>query len=224
MKQATWSIGDHCYIADVRTTPGFVRCRVMPARVIHVAGIARVIASAMSLNPVVQTTVHPCLYSIEGNPHPTRWSALCAAWSQMRQMKISIFTPIVYEGTAPDLPNVPVDMPALGQIVYWIDAQHREILEARVGYLRYELGKLVLAVDESPSNLESSMLHIERWWTSREAVTVQAKCEHTDFDEWKFVSQQELASRVDAQIDQAWADARRRLKEPGFFASSRASA
>ncbi len=212
-----WKLGELCYIADVHIARAEMRFRVMPARVLHVAGVSRTTATAYSANPPWRSLHARCEPFTQGCPFPDRWSAFIHVWREMRRNSISVFKSIRFEGTAPEMENLPADVPQLGQIVYGIDIEAQEVFEAQIGYLRYEYGRLEIGYDESPGNPEASNVRIQKWWSSREAAETYM-LETYDM-QLPFVSKEELATRTDARIDKIWSDALARVKSPEFQAS-----
>lgn len=218
MKQQKWLLGDYCYIADVYIAQGRMRFRVMPARVVHIAGITSRAATAQSVNPLPNwLQLGYCEPFTEGKPLATRFSAFAHVWSEMRKNGISFFTPIRFEGAEPEMNDLPEDIPVLGQVVYGLDIEKREIFEAQIGYLHYKYGKVYVGYDQSPGNPEASHIRIKQWWPTRAAAEIHVRQNH-EGEGWTFVSKEELAKRTDAAIDKIWSDAAERAKSPEFKA------
>ncbi len=212
MEQRKWKLGDGCYIADVNIEQNRMRFRVMPARVVHVAGIGKRVATAQSDNPRLKSRIGRWEPDTEGRPFASRWSALMHVRRTMRKNSISFFTPVKFEGEAPEMKNLPADIPELGQVVYGLDTERQEIFEAQIGYLRYEFGRVNVGYDQSPRNPEASNVRIKRWWPTRAAAEMYAHQHHDGG--WAFVSKEELARRTDAEIEKIWSDAMERIKSP----------
>lgn len=215
MKKQPWKLGDLCYIADVNIEKNRMRFRVMPARVVHIAGITNTIATAQSANPPQNGLGYYELFT-EGDPFPTQWSAILHTWREMRKNYISLFMPIRFEGEVPEMEGLSADIPALGQIIYGLDAEMREIFEARVGFLRYEYGRVDVGYDQSSGNAEASNVRIRQWWLTRAAA--EAHVQEIHGETWAFVSKEQLAERVNAEINKIWSDASIHAQSPEFKA------
>lgn len=216
MEQRKWKLGDRCYIADVSIAQNRMRFRVMPARVMHVAGIDRRVATAQSVNPRFTSLLARWEPTAEGRPFASLWSALLHVRRIMRKNSISYFMPVRLEGKALEMKNLPVDIPELGQVVYGLDTERQEIFEAQIGYLRYEFGRVNVGYDQSPGNPEASNIRIRQWWPTRAAAETYVHQHHGK--SWAFVSKEELARRTDAEIEKIWSDAMGRIKSPKFKA------
>lgn len=103
MEQEKWKLGDPCYVADVHRAQGRMRFRVMPARVVHVAGVTGRAATAQSVNPRPKLRLGYWEPFTEGRPFVGRLSAFMHVWREMRKNRISLFVPILFEGTAPEM-------------------------------------------------------------------------------------------------------------------------
>ncbi len=217
MSQRKWKLGDSCCIADVNIAQGRMHFRVMPARVVHIAGVNGRTATAQSVNPLPKLQFGYWDPLTEGRPFANRWSAFVRVWQEMRKNSISLFTPIRFEGEVPEMKNLPADIPELGQVVYGIDTETRELFEAQIGYLHYAYGRLEVGYDQSPNNPEASNVRIQQWWPTR--VAAEACVHQTQKEEYTFVSKEELAIRTNAAIDKIWSDAEERIKSPAFKAS-----
>lgn len=216
MEQRKWKLGDQCYIADVNIAQNRMRFRVMPARVMHVAGIDRRVAMAQSVNPRLTSLLDRWEPTTEGRPFATQWSAFLHVRRTMWKNSISRFTPVRFEGEAPEMKNLSADIPELGQVVYGLDTERQEIFEAQVGYLRYEFGRVNVGYDQSPGNPEASNVRIKQWWPTRAEAETYVHQHHGK--SWAFVSKEELARRTDAEIEKIWSDAMERIKSPRFKA------
>ncbi len=182
----------------------------MPARVIHIAGLDSSFAIAQSHDRIKTTLIGSFEPNTEGEPYATRRAASNKVRRLMREGRISWFARIRFEGTAPEMKALPADVPELGQVVYGVDPEKREIFEAPIAYLRYQYGQLIVGYD--PGNSESSYVRIRKWWPTRQAAEDHAG--RTQGVPHAFVSKEELARRADAEIDQIWADAAKRIKSP----------
>lgn len=216
MERHTWKLGDRCYIADVNIAQGRMRFRVMPARVMHVAGINGRFATAQSVNPRSESPLDPWPSATTGCPFASKWSAFRYVRRIMRENGISLSVPIQFEGEEPKMGSLSADIPELGQVVYGIDTGKWEIFEAQIGYLRYRFGRVYVGYDESPGNPEASNVRIKQWWPTRAAAEAYAHRHHGGG--WTFVSKEELARRTNAAIDKAWSDVLERIKSPEFEA------
>lgn len=216
MEKRQWKLGDPCYVADVYIAQGRMRFRVMPARVVHVAGITGKSSTAQSVNPRPRMRLGYWEPFTEGSPFASRWSAFAHVWREMRKNSISLFMPIQFEGEAPEMKDLPADIPALGQVVYGLDLEMREIFEAQIGYLRYEFGRIDIGYDQSPGNPEASNVRLKQWWPTRAAAEIHVHQNHGEG--WTFVSKEDLARRTNAGIDKIWSDATERIKSPEFKA------
>lgn len=217
MEQKKWKLGDHCYIADVHIAQSRMRFRIMPARVMHVAGVTGRTATAQSVNPQPKSLLARWEPFTEGCPFASRWSAFAHVWSEMRKNKISLFAPIRFEGEPPEMEKLPADIPELGQVVYGLDIEMREIFEAQIGYLRYEFGRVDVGYDQSPGNPEASNIRIKQWWSTRASAEIHVHQNHGEG--WTFVSKEELARGTNTAIDKIWSDASERIKSSAFQAS-----
>ncbi|MDR3571886.1 MAG: hypothetical protein P4L81_06920 [Candidatus Pacebacteria bacterium] len=217
MEKCKWKLGDTCYIADVNIAQGRMRFRIMPARVVHVAGITGRTATAQSVNPGPKSLLGRREPFTEGRPFPNRWSAFAHVWCEMRLHHISLFVPIRFEGEPPKMEALPADVPELGQVVYGLDTELCEIFEAQIGYLHYEGGKVDVGYDQSPGNPEASNIQIKQWWSTRASAEIHVQQNHGEG--WTFVSKEELARRTNAAIDKLWSDATEYIKSPAFQAS-----
>lgn len=216
MEEPKWKLGDPCYVADVNIEKGRMRFRVMPACVVHVADR---VATAQSTNPFSKSNFGRWEPFTEGRPFPDRRSALVHVLKEMQENGISLLTPILAEGEAPQIKNLPANIPTIGEVVYGYDIETREVFEAQIGYLRYEYGRLDVGYDQSPGNPEASNVRIKEWWSTREEAEAHARQHHGG--RWTFVSKEELAARVNAEIDKIWSDAAKYHASPEGQASMR---
>src|SRR5437762_2660690 len=98
-----WKLGDPCYIADINIAPGNMRFRVMPARVVHIAGITGKTATAQSSNlrPEPWGRWEPFT---KGAPFASKLAALVHVCQEMRKNSISVSAPLIkFEGTPPEM-------------------------------------------------------------------------------------------------------------------------
>lgn len=204
MADRTWKLGEPCFIVDMSISMMHARMRVMPAIITHTAsGFAR----GTSYSPGMAGKQF-----IEGTPFACEKEA--REWIAGYVDHITAAAKDAYlEGMQPGW-QIP-EAPCVGDVIYGIDDEAKEVFEATVGIVRIELGRLEVGYDQSPGNPEASNVRIKEWWRWRSEAMNVARARHNCPIE--FVSKEELALRTNKEINKIWSDAEKRLTDPEWI-------
>lgn len=204
MADRTWKLGEPCFIVDMSIGMMHARMRVMPAIITHIAsGFAR----ATSHSPGMAGKQF-----IEGAPYACEKEA--REWIAAYVDRITAAAKDApLEGMQPGWQIPPA--PSVGDIIYGIDDEAKEVFEATVGIVRIELGRLEVGYDQSPGNPEASNVKIKEWWRWRGEAMDVARARHNC--PIGFVSKEELAARTNKEINKIWSDAKKRLTDPEWI-------
>jgi hypothetical protein len=208
LEKTVWNVGDACFIAEMKTDPRFVQMRVMPAVVVQIFDDEGTRARAEAY------TKDMCgPHTAEGQPFVTEEAAR-AYLAEYSERVRTAYAQAKLHGERPEW-QLPANAPRQGSVVYTIDVDRKEILEAVVGIVRIEHGRMEVAYDECPGNPEASNIRMKRWWKTQREAASYAKQHHQGIV-FTFVSKENLAARVGAEIEQVWVDAIANLKSRRF--------
>ena len=209
MSKPVWNVGDACFIVDLHTDPRCISVKILRATVTQVFNTEGTHARALSLNRNLlgrPETVGQPFASVKAARQFLRTYA-----KQVR--RAASRAEVSGEGPAWQLPQ---DAPKQGDTVYTLDVEQKELLQVTVGIVRVDNGQMEVAYDQSPGNPEASNVRMRRWWTTWEAAEIYVHQNHGEG--WTFVSKEELARRINGDIDQIFTKAQARLRDPLWLA------
>jgi len=203
LKQQPWSLGDPCFIFAEHLG----RMRVMPAVVVRTWDGQ---AWGISIN----LEELGARLSDEGMAYRTKREARAEARGEIarRTSRLAAWlTCIPLAGRRPNF-EIPTNLPALGQTVYVLDEEYEAVLEVKVVTCGLSEFSWLAGYDSSPGNSEANVVRFQDWWP--QAAEAHAAARERYGKEYGFMTQAELAGRIDAQTNKVLEDAAARLRDP----------
>lgn len=180
-----WRLGDECFIVVKNLNTDKPYMRVMPATVTHIGGVdSKLVVATANSNFIAGN-----LFEESNTPFETETEATEHIYNFV--MKVAdCLSETAIVGSRPILNIDPEEVPANGDLIYVVDEQAQEILEARVGIVRWHYGVVEIGYDPDPTQSEVSIVRAKRWFNTRPEAEqfVQTKYGKT----FKFLNEQEL--------------------------------
>ncbi len=203
MENRSWKLGESCFIVDLSISYGHARITIMPAIITRVSASASATAfSTAKFGPQF----------VEGQPF--------ACEKEAREWIAAYVGRITAAAAEADIVGmqpgwyIPSNVPAIGDTVYTVDIEEKEILEVVIGITLMEGSRLRVGYD--PGNSEASHVSMEEWWLTRKDAEAYAHKQHPGV-KFSFLTKEQVRERSDAEIQGIFDQAEANLHSPGFL-------
>lgn len=182
-----WQLGDECFIVVKNLNIEKPYLQVMPAVITHIGGTDGKTLTAMANTHFIVGD----MMAESNQPFRTFTEASDYISNFVKKIVGCLGKPQVV-GSRPVLNFNPEEIPRNGDLIYVVDEVACEIIEARVGIVRWHNGTVEVGYDPNPSDPEASILRAKRWFRDSQAALSSVKAKYGD-KQFGFVSEHELA-------------------------------